>query len=80
MAPRPEFTASLDSKNIDCPFYTTCLDHAARQYWPSWDCSKCEHRSDREKISLDGCGSGPALYLELPSELYRRMKGEIRFM
>ena len=29
------------SRNLMCEYYSSCLDHAIRQTWPSWTCAEC---------------------------------------
>jgi len=31
-------------KNILCPHYRDCLDHAAKNHWESWSCIDCHHK------------------------------------
>ena len=37
-------------KNIFCPHYETCLDHAVEQCWRSWKCDHCAYESIREPL------------------------------
>ena len=37
----------LTMRNIFCPYYSKCLDQAARQNSPGFDCSKCFHCKDK---------------------------------
>ena len=48
-APRPA------QRWCDCPIYDSCLDYAARCYWPSWTCEKCcVFRSRRSWSRISG--------------------------
>ncbi len=38
------------TKNILCPYYRDCLDHAAKRFWRFWDCCECTHKSERESL------------------------------
>ncbi len=38
------------TRNIFCPNYSHCLDKAAKQNAPSWECDRCEHRNARDGI------------------------------
>jgi len=44
-----EYTAApvrrTGERNIDCPFYCGCLDHAVDQNWNFWSCSHCRNQS-----------------------------------
>ena len=31
-------------KNISCPFYSDCLDHAVEHWWDYWTCLECQHK------------------------------------
>ena len=31
-------------RNVYCPFYDGCLDHAIEQAWRSWNCTKCKNQ------------------------------------
>lgn len=31
-------------RNVFCPLYNNCLDHAVKCAWPTWECSHCEMR------------------------------------
>lgn len=33
---------SKGQRNIYCPFYAKCLDHAVIQKWEFWSCGECE--------------------------------------
>ena len=47
---KPNPIHRVGTKNVLCPHYTNCLDHAVRRYWQFWDCSQCTHRSDQESL------------------------------
>jgi hypothetical protein len=34
-------------RNIYCPFYGECLDHAVKYSWQSWNCAHCAHNKKR---------------------------------
>jgi hypothetical protein len=35
-------------RNVFCPHYGACLDHAVSQAWEVWRCGECEYVSVRE--------------------------------
>jgi hypothetical protein len=37
-------------RNVLCPHYGECLDHALFCSWHSWSCSRCRHRLLQEPI------------------------------
>jgi len=34
-------------RNVFCPLYKGCLDHAVRESWPYWACGNCRHKLDQ---------------------------------
>jgi hypothetical protein len=38
-------------KNIFCPYYGNCLDHASKRHWEYWTCLHCRYKSLKESIS-----------------------------
>ena len=32
------------NRNVFCPFYKDCLNHAAKHYWGYWACLECRHK------------------------------------
>jgi len=34
-------------RNVFCPLYKGCLDHAVKESWPHWDCGDCQHKLDQ---------------------------------
>jgi len=39
-------------RNICCPYYGTCLDHAAKNHWKYWACLECRH-SRKQSFGID---------------------------
>jgi len=37
-------------KNIFCPYYGNCLDHASKKHWGYWTCQHCQHKRLKESI------------------------------
>jgi excisionase family DNA binding protein len=33
-------------RNVLCPYYNGCLDHAVEKDLPGWDCGGCDHRAE----------------------------------
>jgi len=31
-------------KNVFCPYYDNCLDHAVELHWEYWTCLHCQHK------------------------------------
>jgi len=38
-------------RNIFCPLYRECLDHASKNHWEYWACNDCENRQITEAVS-----------------------------
>ena len=41
---------SSGKKNIFCPHYRTCLNHAVKNTWDSWECDNCVYKSIKEPL------------------------------
>lgn len=55
-------------RNIFCPYYGGCLDHAVRQSWDSWECSHCVHLSNQTASpELPWDVNHTVAYYELPT-------------
>ncbi|MBE9581513.1 MAG: hypothetical protein IMF18_07835 [Proteobacteria bacterium] len=66
MKPRPKPAHRSGNKNIYCPFYGACLDHAAKRYWQNWDCSECPHKLKQQPLRRDQWANSAGPYSELP--------------
>jgi hypothetical protein len=54
-------------KNVECPYYSECLMHAAKHNWNVWTCAKCPN------LELDSvCKKLKFIlpYYELLSQIY----------
>lgn len=38
-------------RNVFCPHYRKCLDHASKRHWEYWTCSHCRHKHLQESIA-----------------------------
>jgi len=56
-------------RNVFCPYYNGCLDHAAKRYWESWSCLKCQHKQEQKAVTevLLAPGSDYPYYTLSPS-------------
>ncbi|MFC1821593.1 hypothetical protein ACFL9T_02720 [Thermodesulfobacteriota bacterium] len=34
-------------RNVFCPFYNRCLNHAVKETWQYWSCGGCRHKLDQ---------------------------------
>jgi len=57
-------------KNVFCPYYKNCLNHAATLRWENWDCSKCPHKQTIQPIKTDQAADGFHPYDELPLRIH----------
>jgi len=39
-------------RNIFCPHYCDCLDHASKNHWEYWACQDCPHKQETEPPNL----------------------------
>jgi len=61
-------------RNVDCPHYRSCLDHAVKFSWNYWDCSDCVFRVLSQALPMVDCSPRSAdLYYSLPSEIYSKI-------
>lgn len=35
-------------RNVFCPYYRSCLDHASKHYWECWTCFDCRHKQEQK--------------------------------
>ena len=62
------------NRNVLCPHYGDCLDHAIEKAWDCWDCCDCEHRFSQEtQPEIRSTVSGSIAYYDLPLEIYREI-------
>ncbi|MBU0988407.1 MAG: hypothetical protein KKH68_14250 [Proteobacteria bacterium] len=61
------------SRNLFCPFYSDCLDHAAKRHWESWACFNCHHQVMRG-VGMEGPFStgDSSPYYSISPEIYLR--------
>ncbi len=62
-------------RNVDCPHYRSCLDHAVKFAWNYWDCSDCDFKVLAESMPILDCSPHNAdLYYSLPNDIYSKMQ------
>ena len=62
-------------RNIFCPHYCDCLDHASKNHWEYWGCQDCAHKQETEPVAdvpLSLQNTDP--YYSLPPSLYQKTK------
>lgn len=35
------------SRNVFCPYYSDCLNHAAKRHWEYWACFECQYQQEQ---------------------------------
>ena len=73
MKKRPNPLEKSGERNLYCPYYEDCLDHAIELHWQNWNCSKCTHRSRQQPLSIMGTVPDLEFCYELPSKIYREV-------
>jgi len=51
MQPKPNPVNDTGEKNIYCPYYDFCLNHAAHNLWNAWKCSDCAYKTEKKAFS-----------------------------
>ena len=66
---------SKGNKNVFCPYYSDCLDHAAKRYWEYWACFECQYKRE-QKLNADfrlfSVNADP--YYSISPSLYEKAK------
>jgi hypothetical protein len=70
MDQNPTHIRKNGKKNVFCPYYKDCLNHAAKLRWENWDCSECPHKLTQHPIEIDRETSGFYPYAELPLRIH----------
>jgi hypothetical protein len=58
-------TPRKGERNVYCPLYKGCLDHAVKESWAYWACGDCQHKLDqgaRPEMTLRVGGDSPEYY------------------
>lgn len=40
-------------RNLDCPHYLFCLEHAVRLTWPAFSCQECPHQYLKQPLRAE---------------------------
>jgi len=72
MTYNPKPTQRNGSRNIFCPYYGECLDHAAKRHWDAWACFDCGHKMMKESGRQGPFLSGDTSpYYTVSGDVYR---------
>jgi hypothetical protein len=75
MEPKPNPICKRGERNIYCPFYSDCLDHAVSQFWQYWSCFKCPYRKITSLDELEYGANSDLLDYEFSPDIIRKIKG-----
>ncbi|MDY7034387.1 MAG: hypothetical protein SVY10_21115 [Thermodesulfobacteriota bacterium] len=65
----------LGERNLYCPYYDDCLDHAVKHRWQSWNCFQCSNKSMQQTITVYECRvDNSDLYYNVSPEIARRIE------
>ncbi len=63
-------------RNLFCPHYRNCLDHASKNYWEYWSCQDCVHRLETESVTETlVLPQHPDIYYSMSQTSFQRTKG-----
>jgi hypothetical protein len=66
---------SKGDKNILCPHYRDCLDHAAKNHWESWSCIDCHHKlTSKSHTDILVTRSEAAMCYNLPHNICKMIR------
>lgn len=71
--PKPNPVNRTGDRNLYCPYYEGCLDHAVESRWQYWNCSECSHKQRQQSISGVQTAHDPPSY-KLPTSIHRDLR------
>jgi hypothetical protein len=74
MKPQPNPICKRGKRNIYCPLYSHCLDHAINHVWEHWSCSQCSYREIKAFDEAGYGAEGHFLDYELPPRIIKNVK------
>ena len=75
MEPFANPSNKLGDRNVDCPHYRSCLDHAVKLTWNYWDCSDCQYKLLTQTTTVIDCSPHNAeLFYSLPLEIHGKIE------
>ncbi len=69
MQPKTNPVYKRGAKNVFCPFYEGCLDHAVILRWHFWDCSECNYKFHKMSLQDAPVVKDPSPVYELPPKV-----------
>lgn len=62
-------------KNVFCPFYRNCLDHASKRHWEYWTCLSCRYKQLKESVADESvCPTSADPYYSISPSVGRKQK------
>jgi len=74
MDPRAKPIPKRGQRNIYCPFYNDCLDHAVKNLWQCWSCAECPHRKIKSVDELEYEADDGEVCYEISPDMVREMR------
>jgi hypothetical protein len=60
-------------RNVFCPYYSDCLDHAVKNHWEYWACLDCEYKPNERLVTDILISSASAdLYYSLSPAFFKK--------
>jgi hypothetical protein len=69
MSVKPSPVCRKGDRNLYCPNYGECLDHAVDHKWRTWNCSECAFKEIQEPIPAVRTVNDSNICYELPKTL-----------
>jgi hypothetical protein len=62
-------------RNLYCPYYSGCLDHAVQQNWGFWSCSQCRNQTLKDPFNgVDIFTDFSSEYVSVPNSILRMIE------
>jgi hypothetical protein len=75
MEPKVNPKCKRGERNIYCPFYSDCLDHAVNRFWQHWSCSQCPYRKIKSFDEIEYGANGEELDYEFSPDIIKKIRG-----
>ena len=62
-------------RNVFCPYYGDCLDHAVKNWWEHRTCLDCQHRDKECRASADLSQDDETPYYQISSAIEKALRG-----
>ena len=69
MKSKPNPIHKSGTRNVFCPYYEECLDHAVERRWKYWNCTGCPHKLNKISLGYVRTVTDPNPFYELPLRL-----------